>query len=113
MMKLLYIIIATLFGILEGAFPYHWHGFVKRSGKDKKTYSEIIRELTPLFIVREYFLNISLSIVGWVAGYYLFFNRSVFHGNSVYVVAAVVLFLLGATGYLPYFVVTRLGSLKG
>jgi hypothetical protein len=111
-MDKLYILIATVFVILEGFFPWHWHGFVNKAIGKEQTYKEVVSQLTPLFIFREYFLNTSLAIVGWVSGYYLIFHRDIFRGDPALFIAASIVFLLGSTGYLPNFIVNRLGSLK-
>ncbi len=94
---------------MEGLFPWHWHGFVTK----QKGYRELLNKVTPLFVIREYLLNFGLALVGWATGYFLFFKRGIFNDDPILLTAAFILFLLGATGYLPNFIVNKIGSLKG
>lgn len=114
-MKILYILIAITLIILEGLFPFHWHGSLwegEGEARKRTPFKKFRGNHSFLWLTKEYFLNFSLSVVGWTAGYFLIFHRSVFHGDSALLIATSLVFLLGAVGYLPHFIVNRLGSFR-
>jgi hypothetical protein len=96
--KVIYLIVAAIFVVLEGLLYDKWHGIEKRGS--------LIEQ------IKQTLINTLGSVIGWLAGYYIIFYRleNGFSGFKPQISDLIVFLIMfyGVVGQLPNVIINKL-----